>query len=276
MTDAFAALREWTQNAPINGKLKALIRLYEEYRVDDELRVKILDDIEGDPLLLTIIRQKLKDIGESSAYDLKPTPNQSLAHDRIRLYAQFVRACGSNGLVVLFDEVERMAKFSRKQRILAYQELGWWRKAAEEANSALLPVFTMNSLFLDNVRKDEPLFQSAALGYSQDERDQNALDGIEMLKKRYELASVTPEEEEEIKYRVKAIYERAYGVNAPNLPNLRDVSTTVRSQIRRWITYWDLHRYAPNYQAEIAAGAMEFDTRDIGDDALRTGDETDD
>ena len=172
VTDAFAQMREWTQAAPINGKLKALVRLYEEYRVDDELRVKILNDIEDDPLLLTVIKQKLKDIGELSAYDLKAVPNHSLAHDRIRLYAQFVRACGSNGLVVLFDEVERMAKFSRKQRILAYQELGWWRRAAEEANGAILPVFAMNGgLFLDNVRKDEPLFQSAALGYSQDERD---------------------------------------------------------------------------------------------------------
>ena len=218
----------------------------------------------------------MKDIGELSAYDLKAAPNQSLAHDRIRLYAQFIRACGSNGLVVLFDETERIAKFSRKQRILAYQELGWWRKAAEEANGAILPVFAMNSVFIQDVRKDEPLFQSAALGYSQDERDQNALDGIAMLNKRYELASVTPEEEEEIKYRVKAIYERAYGMTAPNLPNLRDVSTTVRSQIRRWITYWDLRRYAPEYQAEVESDAMQFDTREIGDDALTTGDETDD
>ena len=275
VTDAFAQLRDWTQKAAIDGKLKALIRLYEEYRVDDELRMKILDDIEGDPLMLTVIKQKLKDIGELSAYELKAVPNQSLAHDRIRLYAQFVRACGSNGLVILFDETERIAKFSRKQRILAYQELGWWRKAAEEANGAILPVFAMNTVFIQDVRKDEPLFQSAALGYSQDERDQNALDGIAMLNKRYELASVTPEEEEEIKYRVKAIYERAYGVTAPNLPNLRDVRTTVRSQIRRWITYWDLRRYAPDYQADVESEAMQFDTREIGDDALFTGDETD-
>ena len=97
-----------------------------------------------------------------------------------------------------------------------------------------------------------------------------------MLKKRYELASVTPEEEEEIKYRVKATYERAYGLSVPNLPKLRDVSTTVRSQIRRWITYWDLHRYDPNYKEEIAADAVQFDTREIGDDALTTGDEADD
>ena len=277
-SDAFALLREWTQTAPINGKLKALIRLYEEYRVDDELRVKILDDIEGDPLLLTTIKQKLKDIGEVSAYDLKAVPNQSLAHDRIRLYAQFVRACGSNGLVILFDEAERIAKFSRKQRILAYQELGWWRKAAEEAGSAILPVFAMNGNFIQNVRKDEPLFQSAALGYSQDERDQNALDGIEMLNSRQmrkELASVTPEDEEEIKYRVKTIYERAYGMNAPNLPISRDVSTTVRSQIRRWITYWDLRRYSPDYQVNVEADDVQFDTQEISDDALTTGDETD-
>ena len=93
--------KQWTQTAPINGKLKALIRLYEEYRVDDELRVKILDDIEGDPLLLTTDQAKIeRTSARFPRYDLKAVPNQSLAHDRIKLYAQFIRACGANGLVI--------------------------------------------------------------------------------------------------------------------------------------------------------------------------------
>ena len=275
-TEGFAQFRQWVAQAPVNGKLKALVHLYEEYRVDNELRAQILDDVEGNPLLMTVIRHRLKEIGELSAYDLKVPRNDLLAHDRIKLYAQFVRALGCNGLVVLFDELERAAKFSTKQRISAYQELGWWRKAAEEAGSAILPVFTMTSAFLrESVAKDEGLFQSAALGYSQDERDQYALDGIAMLKKRYELASVTQEEEAEIKYRVKNIYEQAYGLTVPNLNMGPEVSASIRSQIRRWITFWDLHRYDPNYRPEVASDAVQFDTHQIGDDILFTGAEMD-
>ena len=277
-SDGWTNLRAWATDAPIHDKFKALLAIYEEFRVDPELQTQVLNDFEGRPMLMNVIKARLKEIGQLSGYDLKSPRNTALGHDRLLLFAQFMRACGCHGIVVLFDELERMAKFSAKQRIAAYEELGWWRNMAETAGSAILPVFTMTNTFLNTTvtggTHDELRFQPTMPPF--DERDADALAGIELLKKRVLLAPPTPEEEEEVKYRVKAIYEQAYERNVPNLPASRDVSTSIRSQIRRWITYWDLQRYDPKYRPDVEEGAVHFDESAIADDVLLSGDETDD
>ena len=276
----YADLRLWAREAGINERFCALLHLYEEFRLDPELQTQILDDFEGKPLKKTLIKQKLKEIGELSGYDLSSPRNALLAHDRIRLLAQVYRACTGKGLVVFFDEVERIAKFSLNQRIAAYQELAWWDEIAGQEGSAILPVFAMTENFLHEFlmgdRSDTSKFFSTVLGFAQEERDQSALRGIELLKTNCFLESPTPEQEEEIKYRIKTIYEQAYGVTLPTLPQERlDVRTTVRSEIRRWITLWDLYRYDPEYASVIKEETVNFDTEEITDEALPVGDEDD-
>jgi hypothetical protein len=267
-SDAYRALQAWARDANIDDRFRALLHLYEAFRADEEFRVQILNDFEGRPLLKTILKNRLKQINEAAAYDLSGPRNALLAHDRIRLLAQFFRACGCKGWVILFDEMERVAKFSLNQRLAAYSELGWWCDAAEQTGSALLPVFTTASGFVaESVMggtHDEQRLTSG--GYMQDERDQRARRGIELLKAPFRLESPTLEQEEEIKYRVKAIYEAAYDVTAPSLSDARrDVRTSIRSEIRRWITLWDLHRYYPTYRAEVAVEDLHFDPTAITD-----------
>jgi len=283
-TAAFADLRLWARGeTTLDDRFRALLHLYEASVGDDEFRLRILDDFEGKPLLKTLVRQKLKEIGELGGYDLRASPrNPLLAHDRIRLYARFVRACGCHGLIVLFDELERVAKFSIRQRLLAYEEMGWWKEAAEQAGSAVLPVFAVTRNFKEETvtggTRDEQRFQSSVLGYAQDERDQRALAGIALFKDPYyfSLEPPDPEQMEEIKYRLKNIYEQAYGITVPILPpDRQDVSTTVRSEIRRWITQWDLHRHYPQYAARIETGEITFDASEIADDTLPPDDDED-
>jgi hypothetical protein len=267
-SEAYRGLVEWARTANIDDRFRALLHLYEAFRADEEFRVQILNDFEGRPLLKTIIKNRLRLINEAAAYDLTGPRNALLAHDRIRLLAQFFRTCGCKGWVVLFDEMERVGRFSLNQRLAAYSELGWWRTAAEKAGSALLPVFTTASGFVAETvtggTHDEQRLLSGS--YLQDERDQQARRGIEILKSPFRLESPTPAQEEEIKYRVKAIYEQAYGVPTPVLPELRgDVRTSIRSEIRRWITLWDLHRYYPSYQAEVAVEEVHLDATAISD-----------
>lgn len=271
--DEFEHLRQWVRDARIDDRFRALLHLYEAFRADEEFRVQILNDLEGRPLLKTIIKNRLKQINEAAAYDLSGPRNALLAHDRIRLLAQFFRACGGQGWVVLFDEMERVAKFSLNQRLAAYSELGWWREATERTGSALLPVFTTASGFvaesITGGTHDEQRLASGA-----EERDQLARHGIEMLKLPFRLESPSREQEAEIKYRVKAIYEEAYGVPASDLPDARgDVRISIRSEIRRWITLWDLHRFYPAYQADVAVDEMHFDSAAISDADIAAEDE---
>lgn len=271
--DQYRRLQEWARHAQIDDRFRALLHLYEAFRADEEFRVQTLNDLEGRPLLKTVIKKRLKQINEAAAYDLSGPRNALLAHDRIRLLAQFFRACGCKGWVVLFDEMERVGKFSLNQRLAAYSELGWWREAAARAGGALLPVFTTASGFVQESvtggTHDEQRLSSVA-----EERDQRARYGIEMLKSPFRLESPTRQQEEEIKYRVKAIYEEAYGAPAPDLPDARrDVRISIRSEIRRWITLWDLHRFYPDYRADVAVDDIHFDPAAIADADIAADDE---
>lgn len=267
-SDAYQGLREWARTASIDDRFRALLHLYEAYRADEEFRVQILNDFEGRTILKTVLKNRLKQINAAAAYDLSGGRNALVAHDRIRLLAQFFRACGYKGWVVLFDEVERIEKFSLNQRLAAYAALGWWRQIAEQTGSAILPVFTTASqLVIRSITggtHDE--LRLASGGHSIDERDELARQGIELLKSPIRIGSLSREEDAEIAYRLKAIYEEAYGVTVPDVSQSRlDVRTSIRSEIRRWITLWDLHRYYPDYQAQVETDSIHFDTTQITD-----------
>lgn len=277
----FAELRLWARDSGIHDRFRALLHIYEEFKLDKELRVQILNDFEGKPLLKTEIRKRLKEIGQLAGYDLSGPRNSLLAHDRIRLLARFFRACGCKGLVVLFDELERIAKFSIKQRIAAYQELGWWRGVTEQEGAAILPVFAMTRGFTEETvtggTQDELRFRSGTLDSAQDEREQQAIQGIELLKRPMSLQPPTAEQGEEIMYRIKQIYEQAYGRPVSDLRTEQGEDLLpIRSRIRRWITLWDLNRYYPDHAAQMQVEEIQFDTHEISDEEMAPDDEDDD
>ena len=263
----YQQLRDWARGANIADRFNALLTIYREFRAEDELRAQILNDFEGKPLLKTVVRKYLKEIGQAADYDLSAPVNPLLAHDRIRLLTHLYRAAGCRGLVVLFDEVERIAKFSLKQRIAAYKELDWWRQAAEEEDGFLLPVFaTVRGFLAETVTggtRDETRFAPGEPGQG----------GITLLKEFLLLDAPSREEEEDIKYRVKGLYEEAYGVNVPVLPRT-DVRTSIRSEIRRWITQWDIMRFYPDYRPQMTEEAVQFDPSVISDADLASYSET--
>ncbi len=267
-SEAYQELEEWARNATIDDRFRALLRLYAEFGADEEFRAQILSDFEGRPLLKTILKRKLKEVNAAAAYDLSGGRAALTAHDRVRLMAQYFRACGCKGWVIFFDEMERVAKFSLKQRLVAYEELGWWKRIAEQAGCALLPVFTTASGFVaESVTggaQDELRISSS--GQSEEER--LAREGIEFLKTPMRLDLPTSEQELQIAYRLKNIYETAYGVSVPTPQERRDVHTSIRSEIRRWITLWDLQRYYPAYNAQVEVSDVTFDTESIADSAL--------
>ena len=148
---------------------------------------------------------------------------------------------------------------------------------AQQEGSAIFPVFTMTRGFLEESitggTRDEQRFLANVSGQNsggaEDERDLRALRGVALLKKSLLLESPTPEQEEQVKYRVKGLYEQAYNTDAPALPRIRnDVRTSIRSEIRRWITLWDLHRYYPDYTPQMESGDIQFDTSEISDQTL--------
>lgn len=276
----YAGVREWARTAGLQDSFNAVLHLYAEFRADESFRAQLLEDIEGKVLPKTILKGRLKEIGQAAAYDLGrmqgSRKSPELAHQRIRLLAQLYRAAGCHGVVILFDELERIAKFSLKQRAAAYQELAWWQQAAQRTGGAILPVFAMTEEFLDSYitggKRDAQKFVSAALGQAVDEREEHASRGIDLLTSYALLSSPDSRQIEEIKYRVKALYETAYGAPVCAVDTRAD-RTSIRSEIRRWITLWDLQRYDPDYVPQIREEALRFDESEISDETLSTGDE---
>lgn len=153
--------------------------------------------------------------------------------------------------------MERFRNFSLNQRL-----------AAQQAGSVLLPIFTVaanvSGVMLEN---SQDALRVPTSGFA-DERDQLARAGLNLLNKPTRLSSPDLAEQEEIRYRLKAIYEAAYGVAVPTLPEPRRDILGIRGEIRRWITLWDMHRYYPDYRAEVAEEELIFDATEIADDAI--------
>jgi hypothetical protein len=106
--------------------------------------------------------------------------------------------------------------------------------------------------------------------------DRDARGGIDLLKSPLRLGSPTPEHEAEIEYRVRSIYERAYGIVLEEPQGEPDVRISIRSEIRRWITKWDIARYYPEYRADVEIDEVHFDPEAIGDDRIAAEDEEQD
>lgn len=270
----YADLRLWVRDAGLNDRFAAILLLYEEFAADEEFRLSLLRDLQGDPVKVMDLRQRLKEIKQASGFDLRGQKQALLAHDRIRLLARFFRMCTGKGLVVFFDEMERLAVFPSKQRHAAWQELGWWRQLAQEEGSGIVPVFAIASGLLDGPTKtDTDSFRDGAkAGQSADEQ-RLALAGIEMLERPLWLGTPTAEQRQSIELRVKSLYEEAYGVQTAPLEARRDVATTIRSEIRRWITLWDMQRYYPQYEASLVERELLLGASEIPETAFASDDE---
>jgi hypothetical protein len=261
-SDSFANLRLWARDTELDDRFAALLLLYDELRGDEEFRARILDDIEGSPVPLGDIRKKLRELKQLAGFSLKSTRQALLAHDRIRLLARFYRACTGKGLVVFFDELERLAAFPPRQREAAWRELAWWRKTARNPSDAVLPVFAVAPGLL-NTEKDE----------LQAEAGSPVLEGIGMVNGAVPLSRPTAEEREKIYYRVRQIYEQAYGGPVPEIERERQGPvTTIRSEIRRWLTLWDMGRYYPDYAPQVIEEDLKVSTEPIDEEVFSTDD----
>ncbi len=265
--DAIAQLVRWAREAEIPDRFKAMLRVYDGIVDDEELRVQILGDLEGRPLIKSRLREALKRLGEASHFDLRGGPkNPLLAHDRIRLLAQFFRSHGTKGLVVFFDEVERIERFAFKARLSAYQELGWWKRICSQSGSNIFAVFACTSASVRQCLDDKGDEAKVRSGSSllPEDRDQMAIEGMELLRMAQSspLKGSTPDQFETLQHGVLSLYERAYDVSPAPLA-IRRGRATVRSEIRRWITTWDLRRHYPAYNPTVETEEVKRDETEV-------------
>lgn len=274
--ERYTALRESLETRTDEARFAALLHLFQEFRADEELRQAILDDVEGKSMKLTDIRRRLRELGQADLYPVARSSDRLLAPGRLRLYAGLCRAVTGHGLVVLFDEVERLARFTRRQRFAAYQQVGWWATLAATAGSGVLPVMAMTrglveNTILDGRTPDEQHYRVVAADLPAEERKLGEA-GLKLLSTAsMRLERADGEDLARIRYRVQELYGEAYQVATSDPGPDPPGQLTLRSRIRSWITRWDLARYDPSYRPEIEAGQVVFDEQEIADALLDDG-----
>jgi hypothetical protein len=101
-----------------------------------------------------------------------------------------------------------------------------------------------------------------------------ASDGIHLLKSAAEtrLESATSEQFEQLQHGIRGLYATAYGETPALLP-IHSEQKTIRSEIRRWITIWDLQRHYPDYMSTVIAQDVAVDAEPMDDENLALGEE---
>jgi hypothetical protein len=271
-SSAFAAMQSWALDAKIDDRFRAILHIYDELWADEELRVRILEDVSGKPMTKSEIGRKLKEMNQSAGYVLKGGPKNSLlAHDRLQVFARLCVAFGASGFVVLVDELERLATFTFQQRLAAYGEIAWWCDAASRPGSFILPVFTMvEATVRETLRKDRMRLSPGHNSSFSDDRDNQIRRGLDLIEKISDtvLRDPTPEQIEDLKYRLYQLYRRAYPAFEGQMPPTGTAVSSLRAHVRQWITYWDLARFYPDAVSHLVTGDVEHDMTEVPDSDL--------
>jgi hypothetical protein len=274
-TEEYASVRIWARDVQLDNRFQAELLLFERLVGDEEFRVQILGDFEGDAVKITEIRKRLKEIGQKGAYALSSVRRQQLAHQRIQLLARLFHAGGAKGWVVLFDECERLFRFPPKARLDGWSQIGWWRRAAETAGARLLPVFALSAELVEQaIKKDEPHFATS----SKDEKDEwkrCGRSGIDLFTHPQRLRAPTGQQFTDLAFRLRELYHEAYPDAPPPTEPRVEMHQTIRSAIRTWITYWDIERCYPGNEPTVVTEEIPEETGEIDEDLVSPEDEDD-
>lgn len=253
---AYAEFFRWADSplSEISPLFPATLLLHERLGNDPERSDKIRAFWAGASLPIADIRSGMRQIGQATAYQLRVVPAKVLPLQRFRFVSRLIRAAGYGGWVLLIDEVELIARYSRLQRAKSYAELARWLGLVEAAQYAGLA--SVAAITVD--------FDAKILGEKGDREfvapllERRDTDEFRMLASRAEtgmreiergalhLAAPDNDALQQTYDTLKRIHAEAYDWTPGELPSFRtSITRQMRSYVRRWINEWDLQRLYP-------------------------------
>lgn len=256
----FVDLRLWLRESSLNSRFEATLWLYENGRVDPELRNRLVTFWSGGPLAIGQLKKDLRALGQSSTFPLEKIAAKDLARQKLQFMARLLYAAGYKGWLLLVDELELIGRYSVLQRGRSYAELArLLGLAREDPASGVLTVGAITPDFSSAVirgkddlnqigfkfrsRTDAESLVTASLAErAMEEIDQNL----------YRLPEPDSERLERTLANLREVYANAYaafptvGAELTQRPGWQ-----MREYIRGWITAWDLHRLDPHYHSEL-------------------------
>jgi hypothetical protein len=273
----YAALTRWV-NSPGSGmdeRFAATLLVHERLRggdlpgADDAVE-EVVRFWRGDPLRVSDLKRALKSVGQGGVFSFGPLPARDLARQRMRFLAHLLRASGRTGLVVLFDEVELIGRYSLLQRARSYAELaGWLNRDHVGAGDPLFAVLAMTDDFEAAVlsgKNDRELIPTKLRDKQTPEWDEvatAAVAGMRHIDRDLVLLDPpTDTELDRVYVALKRLHGDAFGWDPPDVAGLERLGATrMRQYVRAWINEWDLVMLDPSYQprTEVVAMTSSYD-----------------
>lgn len=252
----------WVQSdeSDLNLRFAATLYLFENLqRHDAEFIDLIVRFWAGDPMKVTDIRRRLKEIGQAASYNLTPIKERDLAKERLRFVSRLIKAAGYAGWVLLIDEVELIGRYTVLQRAKSYAEITNWIEGTQiDASMPLTAVLAITDDFEAEVlsRKNDFELVPERMRARQNTDDDLIAGDAERGMRIIELDALTlvPPGKDELTRayeKLKKIHGDAYGWDPVDVDGIERLATNrMRQYVRAWINEWDLVRLYPDYTPE--------------------------
>lgn len=259
----YGELKRWLRGPgrDLNERFDATLMLHERLgndasSADEEFLNAIVRFWSGDPLLMPDLRRRLKAVGEAKTFSLSPIKARDLARQRLRFLARLVRAGGSAGWVVLFDEVELIGRYSLLQRGRSYAELARWLDGGPGEGDPLVTVAAITDDFEAAVLSGKNDRQGLPTRLRDKQTEEYAeMAGLAEIGMRHierDLVSLVPPTREDLDHAyqtLRRLHGAAYDWEPPEVAGIEQLGATrMRQYVRAWINEWDLVRLDPDYR----------------------------
>ena len=262
--------RGWAEDTEFNGlspMFPASLQVHEQSN-DLELNGEIEHFWAGDRILVSRIKNGLRQIGQLQDFPFRAPKLADLPPQRLRFVVQLIRAAGYTGWVVFLDEIELVGSYSVIMRGRSYAELSrWCGQVQGDSYPGLVTVGTVTEDFYSAIIRED----------GADKRKRDAVNLLPKLKKGYKgrykhlmgsaekgmdllreenctpLVPLSDQQVQETMEKLRRIYSDAYGWRAPELPvdsRAAGYQKRMRYKVRAAINQWDLLRLYPDSQPE--------------------------
>ncbi len=279
-SDGYRSLEQWAQKHLHDERIAASLRLFRVGRRQFELRDQIAHFWCGDRVGVHYLKSQARELNIPFAGAMKTIYIREFGHERMQFASRMLRVAGYSGWVWLIDEVELIGCYSLLQRLYSYCEIGRLMSSDSDLDCpGVVPVLAITDDFESAVlagkqdlqRIPSYFHERCNLGWH--DRHYSPLPGIAAIQKEgILLDTLPPEDAKELYNRLAGLYQEAYGWEpGKHDGTVSPTSTTVRQQIKRWVTLWDVERLLPGINAQVDTQSPTLNYRE--DSAEQSNDE---
>lgn len=223
---------------------------------DAEEKFQLLADLEGDFIANATLRQIYKRIfNQTVKYNVNFSKTKHVK-DYLAFMSHFFVQLGYSGWAILVDEGELMGRLSKKGRLNAYRNMGYFLFPQSEFES-VFTLFAYSASYVEDVVIGKHDFENLEELHPAEPEPMRSV--LNLIVKTPQLAPLTENEIREILEKIREIHGKAYGWDAGvNIQSLVKASQNggylLRTRIRAAIELLDqMYQYGETGEAVIGA-----------------------